>query len=141
MTVVRAGTEFSGVGKRHYRINPVRAEDYERLWAAVSKDSSAVRRVVHLWNIDAPPNQALSVARLDHAVALGVSSIVHLLQAAARAGEAQPMIWAVTRNAVAASTVSSSRNSRYCAGPSLGTGTHRSARVSGTMGRADRRIR
>ncbi len=102
-TLVVPGDRFAATGARRYQLDPSRPENYEELWNAVrAQDPEATHRAVHMWSLDAPLADALSAATLDRAVALGVTSAVHLVQALAKARIFQPSVWIITSGAVAA---------------------------------------
>jgi len=95
-TVVEAGPEFLRQGRR-FQIDPSRREHYEQLWAATSGERPT--RIVHLWNLDSPSNEALAPAVLNAALLRGVSSITALVQSLAEAGTSRPRLTVVTRGA------------------------------------------
>ncbi|MCB0207972.1 MAG: SDR family NAD(P)-dependent oxidoreductase [Anaerolineae bacterium] len=62
-----------------------------------------LRGVVHLWAMDTPSNEALTLASLEAAQTLGCGSMLHLVQALLQTQSAPdlPRIWVVTRGAQA----------------------------------------
>ena len=122
VTLVVPGSSFGQAGPRHYQINPTRPEDFERLWSVVTDNGAATRRVVHLWSLDAPPTDTLSIPALDHAVDLSVSSVVHVVQAAAKTSASRPTVWVVTRRAVAVDVLSARESLAIAQAPVWGLG-------------------
>ncbi len=97
-TLVRAGQRFEATASG-YIVNPHRADDLARLWQSLDDRDASSRRVVHLWNLDAPAGDALTLDALDGAVARGVTSVVSVAQALAGAGASAGTLWLVTRGA------------------------------------------
>src|SRR5262249_7734469 len=73
------------LGAGRYRMRPGDAGDHVRLWEALAAGPGLPRRVLHLWNVTAAPDD-------DLARALGCSfySLFHLAQALARYAPSQP---------------------------------------------------
>jgi acyl transferase domain-containing protein/NAD(P)-dependent dehydrogenase (short-subunit alcohol dehydrogenase family)/acyl carrier protein len=81
-TLVFGGPAFAHSGAERYEIHPSRAEDMTRLLAEVLAPGRVpCRGIVHLWNLDAPPTEALRVAELDKAQEAGLFSVLNLVQA------------------------------------------------------------
>jgi len=98
---VHAGSTFAECGQGIYRINPGRPDDVLRLvQAVVAADSWPCRGVVHLWNLDVPPADGLSVEALWAAQEAGLKSVVWLVQAWDRvAADQSARLFLVTRGA------------------------------------------
>ena len=80
--------------------DPTNAADLDRLLDAVSASGAPLRGIVHAWNLDAPPNEALDVDSLNRAQRLGCTSVLLLVQAMARRA-LSARLWVVTRSAQA----------------------------------------
>jgi microcystin synthetase protein McyG len=83
------------------RVNPARPEDLRRLLQdVITQDSSLWRGVVHLWSLDSPNTEGLTVDALEAAQVRGCGSVLHLTQALAQWKHgAVPRLWLVTRAA------------------------------------------
>lgn len=81
-TLVFAGAAFAQSGEERYEIHPSRAEDMTRLLQEVlAPGRGPCRGIVHLWNLDAPPADALGMADLEAAQEAGLFSVLYLVQA------------------------------------------------------------
>lgn len=99
--LVEPGTEFERLAPDSYRLDPTRPEHLRRLLDESSGDDRPPRRgVVHLWDLLAKPPADTSPGTLESAATLGPVSVLHLVQALAQAGWADPpRLWLVTRGA------------------------------------------
>jgi acyl transferase domain-containing protein len=61
------------------------------------------RGLIHLWSLDAPPTEGMTVGALNAAQELGSRSVLHLVQALKGTGwrQAPPQLWLITRCAQA----------------------------------------
>ena len=67
---------------------------------AMGPDHPALRGVVHLWSLDAPRTETLTVAGLEAASLMGSVSAVHLVQTLSRSDfKDRAPLWLVTRGA------------------------------------------
>uniref|UniRef100_UPI00389A1B6A type I polyketide synthase n=1 Tax=Mycobacterium sp. HUMS_1102779 TaxID=3383487 RepID=UPI00389A1B6A len=84
-----------------YRLDPAQPDHFRRLLEdAFGEGRPPCRGVVHLWNLLAASPADTSAESLESAVTLGPVSVLHLVQALARAGwPASPRMWLVTRGA------------------------------------------
>jgi acyl transferase domain-containing protein/NADPH:quinone reductase-like Zn-dependent oxidoreductase/aryl carrier-like protein len=80
-TQVSAGGGFAPIGDDRYEIQPGRREDMAKLLQAVHTPDRPCRAIVHLWGLDAPPTENLSLAALEAAQEAGLFSLLHLVQA------------------------------------------------------------
>ena len=95
--LVYSGNRFERTADREFRIDPARPTDFERLLDGLS---SRLRGVVHLWSLDAPETEDLTVPGLEAALSTGCGSVLLLVKALAKMESAvSPMLWLVTRNA------------------------------------------
>ena len=85
-------------------VNPATASDFECLFNEVKTPGALpLRGVVHLWSLDAPEGEALTVSSLDKAQLPGCASVLHTVQALAKYNDLPlPRLWLVTRGATAA---------------------------------------
>ncbi len=68
--VVRRGPAFRQRNDTEFELDPLRAGDYDALFAAVRRSGAEVRHIVHAWTCDASAESAVSVAAtLDQAFA------------------------------------------------------------------------
>ena len=100
-TLVDNGSSFEDCGQGHYRINSSRPDDMLQLIEAVAgPDRLPCQAVVHLWNLDAPTSDGLSVDDLGAAQGPGLLSLVWLVQAWDRVTpDQEARLFLVTRGA------------------------------------------
>ncbi len=93
--------DFERLSPDSYRVDPARPEHFRRLIDdAFTGERPPCRGVVHLWDLLAARPADTSSDSLGSATTLGPASVVHLVQALARAGwSASPRLWLVTRGA------------------------------------------
>jgi acyl transferase domain-containing protein/NAD(P)-dependent dehydrogenase (short-subunit alcohol dehydrogenase family)/acyl carrier protein len=98
---VRPGETFSAESEARYRIDPEDPAHFERLLgAAFPSGSQPLRKVVHLWNLDAPEVARTTPETLAAATRLGLGSLLHAVQALGRSdGEGAPRLCLVTAGA------------------------------------------
>ncbi len=89
-----AGETYRQVGERRFEIDPFSLADLERLLAT----EPTLQGIVHLWSLDAPEADALTLPDLESASRLGCGSALHLIQAVLK-GRHSPRLWLVTRGA------------------------------------------
>jgi len=92
---VTVGRDFEALGAGRWVMDARCSEHYDRLLDEVRHP---LRGVVHFWNLDVPPAQQTERDPLDDAMVLGCGSVLLLIQALVRAGQALP-VWAVTAGA------------------------------------------
>lgn len=84
---------------RRYCINPARPEDYQLLCnEAMAGESLPCRGFIHLWSLDAPSSEGMTLASLEAAQVQGSSAVLHLVQALAQTG-VSTRLWLITRGA------------------------------------------
>ncbi len=98
--------DFERLTPDSYRLDPTQPDHFKQLLEdAFTDDRPPCRGVVHLWDLLAAPPAETSLESLDSATTLGPVSVVHLVQALARAGwSASPRLWLVTRGTQVADT-------------------------------------
>jgi myxalamid-type polyketide synthase MxaE and MxaD len=99
--LVSPGETYEQVDDRRWQVRPGQPEDLVRpIDVAMAGDSPALRGIVHLWSLDAPSSENMTVDALERAQRLGCGSVAHLIQQLDRYGEdGKPSVWLVTRGA------------------------------------------
>ena len=88
-TVVRRADEYRRLSDEAFEIAPTRREDFARLFReAGGLDRPPVSRVVHLWGVDVPIDEAQGARCLAAAFEIGCLSALHVLQAAIEGADA-----------------------------------------------------
>jgi malonyl CoA-acyl carrier protein transacylase len=117
--LVYAGDAYQSKEAGSWSINPSSPADFDRLFQEVlltcDAEGGALREplrgtlrnhrplqgVIHLWSLQAGLTDELTIPSLEQAQALGVGSVLHLLQALVKQNKsASPQLWLVTRNTV-----------------------------------------
>jgi NADPH:quinone reductase-like Zn-dependent oxidoreductase/acyl carrier protein/NADP-dependent 3-hydroxy acid dehydrogenase YdfG len=100
-TLVCSGTAFARRSDNRYEINPSRAEEMTQLLqSSFASGRIPFRGIIHLWNLDAPPPDVLSVAELEAAQEAGLFSVLYLVQAWEKTSSAaETLLVLVTRGA------------------------------------------
>ena len=117
--LVYAGDAYQSKEAGTWSINPSNSADFDRLFhealltcdaesgtrreplRGTLRDHHPLQGVIHLWSLEARLADELTIPSLEQAQALGVGSVLHLLQALVKhKGSASPQLWLVTRNAV-----------------------------------------
>ncbi|OKH26445.1 type I polyketide synthase [Chroogloeocystis siderophila] len=85
-----------------WMINPSNPADFTRLYQEASSTLDLpLQGVVHLWSLEAGVTDGLTIPALEQAQALGVGSILYLLQVLVKQNQlVSPRFWLVTRGAV-----------------------------------------
>jgi acyl transferase domain-containing protein/NADPH:quinone reductase-like Zn-dependent oxidoreductase/acyl carrier protein len=101
--LVSRGLTYEAQGPFSYRANPSVFEHFERLLKDVCQTGQQdLRGVVHLWSLDAKHPEGTAIDYLNEAHEISCSSVIHLVQAMARAGMNQsPRLGLVTCGAQA----------------------------------------
>ncbi|MCP4343898.1 MAG: type I polyketide synthase [Desulfobacterales bacterium] len=93
-TFVSPGREYRvSQDKQRYEIRPSVYQDYLSLL-----EDAGCQGIIHLWNLEAPSSDEISVLSLEDAKILGCNSMVCLVRAIAEA-DVSPRVWSVTRGA------------------------------------------
>ncbi|MBW4457032.1 MAG: SDR family NAD(P)-dependent oxidoreductase [Nostoc indistinguendum CM1-VF10] len=97
--LVYPGDGYKSLETGIWSLNPANLEDFERLFQEVLRQSELpLRRVVHLWSLEAEQPDALTIPSLEQAQILGCGSILHLVQTLVKHNQsASPRLWLVTR--------------------------------------------
>lgn len=101
---VYPGNQFERRQDKVWQINPSDRADFERLFAEISDTLDCpLQGIIHLWSLETPETDQLTLAALEQAQTTGMASVLHLLQALVNhtAMQFSPRLWLVTRGAVA----------------------------------------
>jgi NADPH:quinone reductase-like Zn-dependent oxidoreductase/SAM-dependent methyltransferase/acyl carrier protein len=98
---VSVGEHYAQVDDREFQIDPLEAEQYHQLLAAISSaPRPPLRGVLHFWNLDDALHEDTPSAALESSLARTSGSVLALVQALARqAPVAPPRLWLVSRGA------------------------------------------
>jgi phthiocerol/phenolphthiocerol synthesis type-I polyketide synthase C len=101
--LVRPGTVYQRLDQDHFQIRPEEPEDLRRLIAALaSDDSPPCRGIVHLWTLDAPSSEEVTLRSLEAEQTRGCGTVLRLIQDLVRwEGGESGRLWLVTRSAQA----------------------------------------
>ncbi|HLW48922.1 MAG TPA: SDR family NAD(P)-dependent oxidoreductase [bacterium] len=86
---------FARPAADRFEVRPGCAEDMRRVLDALGTGQAASGQVLHLWSLDIPSSDTLSSAALAQSQALGVVSVLHLVQALDGA-RWTPRLWLAT---------------------------------------------
>ena len=93
------GARLERTGEDRFTVDPAHADDLRALLDLLA-EGEPLSSVVHLWGLDAPDSDSLTLAGLEDSQALGCESVLHLVQAmAGLAASRKPRLWLVTRRA------------------------------------------
>jgi thioester reductase-like protein len=117
--LVYAGDAYQSKEAGTWSINPSNSADFDRLFPealltcdveggtlreplrGTLRDYRPLQGVIHLWSLEAGLADELTIPSLEQAQALGVGSVLHLVQALVKhKGSGSPQLWLVTRGAV-----------------------------------------
>ena len=100
-TLVYNGDAYQNSETGIYHLNPSHPSDFERLYQEAVKSSSLpLKRIIHLWSLEAVPSEKLTIQALEQAQRQGCGSVLHLLQTIFKQDlSASPRLWLVTRGA------------------------------------------
>ncbi|MBR8838432.1 MAG: SDR family NAD(P)-dependent oxidoreductase [Stigonema ocellatum SAG 48.90 = DSM 106950] len=98
--LVYPGSAYKMDDAEHYYINPLEPLDFQRLLQdSLGNNQIPYRGVVHLWGLEETPEKE-TIAALQNTQAITCGSVLHLVQALAKAGWSKfPHLWLVTRGA------------------------------------------
>ncbi|RQH48212.1 SDR family NAD(P)-dependent oxidoreductase [Okeania hirsuta] len=98
-TLVYRGKSFKNPESGTYLLNPCNFDEFEKLCQEIitSKQLSC-QRVIHLWSLDAPTSENLSISQLEQVQIWGCGSLLYLLQSLVKISiSSSPQLWIVTR--------------------------------------------
>ncbi|MGK7914021.1 MAG: SDR family NAD(P)-dependent oxidoreductase [Prochloraceae cyanobacterium] len=83
-------------------IDPLKLEDWQRLWSEIEATGKQLRGAIHLWSLDAEPSSQLNLETLESSCHLGTLSSLYLVQTLGQQQLAPSFaLWLVTREAMA----------------------------------------
>ncbi len=96
-----AGEKFELISPGQYRINPIVPADYQSLLSAAMMDGKQpLKGAIHLWALDQPSHDDMTVSDLERTQLLTCGSLLNLVQTlAASALPKPPRLWLVTQGA------------------------------------------
>ncbi|MBD2676938.1 MULTISPECIES: type I polyketide synthase [Nostoc] len=91
--------EKTGQKTQTYQLNPSHPQDFEQIYQDILKTSQLpLQKVIHLWSLDAPVPQDLTISGLEQSQLWGCGSVLHLLQAIVKNPTASsPQLWLITK--------------------------------------------
>ncbi|AOX01783.1 short-chain dehydrogenase [Moorena producens PAL-8-15-08-1] len=100
-TLVYARDAYQIMETGIYGLNPGEPGDFELLFQEVIKTSQLpLKGIIHLWSLDAVPEQELTISSLEQSQRLSCGSVLHLLQALLKQNlSASARLWLITRGA------------------------------------------
>jgi acyl transferase domain-containing protein/acyl-CoA synthetase (AMP-forming)/AMP-acid ligase II/acyl carrier protein len=105
---VTAGMTYDQVDQNSYRISPTRSEDLSRLInERLAQSQGTCRGIIHLWSLDAHPQESITAKSLEASLAIGCGSVLGLVRGVVRAQGLSdlPSLWLVTQGAQQAGEV------------------------------------
>ena len=98
---VEVGEEFEEVSPGKYRLNPALPADFVRLLADLkAKFNPGQVGIIHLWSLDLPIREELSIPDLERFQLISCGSLLHLVQALVAGVEAKPpCLYIITQGA------------------------------------------
>ena len=100
---VETGADFANLGGGHFRLNPAKPTDFQRLFDLLhGPERSSRSRVVYLWALDADLSENTDPAQLEAGQKLVCGAALSLVQAMAKADpQSFSGLWLVTQGAQA----------------------------------------
>ena len=79
-------------------------KEFEICLQAIARQGN-LTKIIHLWSLEAPPSEQLTISALKEAQRLGCGSVLHLVQALSKQKfDNYPQLWLVTRGSQAVSS-------------------------------------
>ncbi|NEO70835.1 type I polyketide synthase [Moorena sp. SIO3H5] len=98
--LVFPGKEYQQIASDEFTINPENSDDYLKLVTEVKANLPDFKGVLHLWSLDTPRAEELTLEDLKVASKQGCGSALYLVQALSEAQFLQsPRLWLVTKGA------------------------------------------
>jgi acyl transferase domain-containing protein/acyl-CoA synthetase (AMP-forming)/AMP-acid ligase II/acyl carrier protein len=117
---VYRGECYQELEKGFYQLNPTELQDFEKLIQAIEENSQLpLTRVIHLWSLDNPITQDLTITSLWQAQQWGCCTVINLVKALIKT-TSLPKMWLVTRGTQ--SVQSSTEEVSVAASPLWGMG-------------------
>ncbi|MFB2976226.1 SDR family NAD(P)-dependent oxidoreductase [Microseira sp. BLCC-F43] len=95
-TLVYRGDSYQKLDKG-YQVNPSHPQEFEQLIQSIQENSNfPLKKIIHLWSLDTPDPQELTIATLKSIQRWGCGSVLHLVKALIKT-KPMPKLWLVTR--------------------------------------------
>ena len=96
-SLVYRGESYQKQAAGIYELNPHIPEEFEQLYQEVQQNTQIpIKKLIHLWSLDAPKSEDLTLDTLEKTQLWGCGSVMHLLQTLLKNASA-PQLWLVTR--------------------------------------------
>jgi malonyl CoA-acyl carrier protein transacylase len=103
--VVTVGENYQQLDERHYQINPLAPDDFNRVVQASCDRQTKLQGVIHLWSLEGASSAELDLDELERSQILGCASVLHLVQALEQQRGTEPIqLWLVTKGSQAVTT-------------------------------------
>ncbi|MCJ8279223.1 MAG: SDR family NAD(P)-dependent oxidoreductase [Rivularia sp. ALOHA_DT_140] len=98
-SLVFRGNYYEKLEENTYQLNPTEPQEFEQLIKTIEENSKLpLVRIIHLWSLDVPITQDLTIASLEQAQLWGCGTVVQLVQALIKTNSLAKL-WLVTRGA------------------------------------------
>ena len=119
-SLVYRSEEYQQLNESTYQLNPAEPQEFEQLIEALGENSKLpLRGVIHLWSLDAPKTQDLTITSLEQAQGWGCGAVLSIVKALIKI-KSVAKLWLVTRGAIAVK--SSTESVSVAASPLWGMG-------------------
>ncbi|AOY84949.1 type I polyketide synthase [Moorena producens JHB] len=119
-SLVHRADNYQQLAAGRYQLNPSAPEEFEQLQKAILETSQlSLSKVIHLWSLDAPATEDLTLDSLEQTQLWGCGSVLHLLQSVLKTTNVL-QLWLVTRGAQ--SVLSNTEKLTVAASPLWGLG-------------------
>lgn len=96
-SLVYRGDRYQKLEKGSYQLNPSDPQEFEQLIQAIQENSKLpLQKVIHLWSLDTPGTQELTITTLESAQRWGCGTVLHLVKALIKTNSV-PQLWLLTR--------------------------------------------
>ncbi|MEM6753811.1 MAG: type I polyketide synthase, partial [Cyanobacteria bacterium P01_C01_bin.38] len=107
-SLVYRSEEYQQLNESTYQLNPAEPQEFEQLIEAIEAQSKLpLRGVIHLWSLDAPKTQDLTITSLEQAQRWGCGTVLEIVKALIKT-KSVAKLWLVTRGAIAVKSPSES---------------------------------
>lgn len=96
-TLVYRGDRYQKLDKGSYQLNPSNPQEFEQLIQSIQENSNfPLKKVIHLWSLDTPEPQELTITTLKSVQRWGCGTVLHLVKALIKT-KLIPQLWLLTR--------------------------------------------
>ncbi|MEM6403228.1 MAG: SDR family NAD(P)-dependent oxidoreductase, partial [Cyanobacteria bacterium P01_D01_bin.116] len=100
-SLVYRSEEYQQLNESTYQLNPAEPQEFEQLLEAIGAQSKLpLRGVIHLWSLDAPKTQDLTITTLEQAQRWGCGAVLEIVKALIKTKNVAKL-WLITRGAIA----------------------------------------